>query len=125
MVTMPGVFTPTEALAACAAGASALKFFPASILGPAGISAIPRGVCQKTCAGRCGRRGVSNADFAAYAKVGIRTFGLGSSLYKDWHGSRRGCAQRRAIAAVAAFDALEESMSFERGLEISFSGTRH
>jgi 2-keto-3-deoxy-6-phosphogluconate aldolase len=26
--------------------------------------------------------GVSNADFAAYAKVGIRTFGLGSSLYK-------------------------------------------
>jgi 2-dehydro-3-deoxyphosphogalactonate aldolase len=47
MVTMPGVFTPTEALAACAAGASALKFFPASVLGPAGINAIRR-CCQRT-----------------------------------------------------------------------------
>lgn len=40
MVTMPGVFTPTEALAALRAGASALKFFPASVLGPSGIKAI-------------------------------------------------------------------------------------
>ncbi|HVK90612.1 MAG TPA: 2-dehydro-3-deoxy-6-phosphogalactonate aldolase, partial [Mycoplana sp.] len=40
MVTMPGVFTPTEALAAAGAGATGLKFFPASVLGPAGIKAI-------------------------------------------------------------------------------------
>ena len=40
MVTMPGVFTPTEALAAARAGATGLKFFPASVLGPAGIQAI-------------------------------------------------------------------------------------
>jgi 2-dehydro-3-deoxyphosphogalactonate aldolase len=40
MVSMPGVFTPTEALGATRAGASALKFFPASVLGPSGISAI-------------------------------------------------------------------------------------
>src|SRR4051794_40245809 len=40
MVTMPGVFTPTEALLAAKTGASALKFFPASVLGIAGISAI-------------------------------------------------------------------------------------
>lgn len=32
MVTMPGVFTPTEAFTAIRAGASALKFFPASVL---------------------------------------------------------------------------------------------
>jgi 2-dehydro-3-deoxyphosphogalactonate aldolase len=82
MVTMPGVFTPTEALAACAAGASALKFFPASVLGPAGISAI-RAVSAKGRVPVGAVGGVSNADFAAYAKVGIRTFGLGSSLYKD------------------------------------------
>jgi 2-dehydro-3-deoxyphosphogalactonate aldolase len=31
MVTMPGVFTPTEALLALRCGASALKFFPASV----------------------------------------------------------------------------------------------
>ncbi len=40
MVTMPGVFTPTEAFHAIRLGASALKFFPASVLGAAGISAI-------------------------------------------------------------------------------------
>ena len=37
MVTMPGVFTPTEAFLALSCGASALKFFPASALGPKGI----------------------------------------------------------------------------------------
>ena len=31
LVTMPGVFTPTEALLALRCGASALKFFPASV----------------------------------------------------------------------------------------------
>ena len=36
----PGVFTATEALGALAAGADALKFFPADVLGPAGIRAI-------------------------------------------------------------------------------------
>ena len=44
----PGVFTATEALGALAAGADALKFFPADVLGPAGIKAIatilPKGV---------------------------------------------------------------------------------
>jgi 2-dehydro-3-deoxyphosphogalactonate aldolase len=40
MVTMPGVFTATEALLAVKAGASGLKFFPASVLGASGISAI-------------------------------------------------------------------------------------
>ncbi|TGS28864.1 2-dehydro-3-deoxy-6-phosphogalactonate aldolase, partial [bacterium M00.F.Ca.ET.180.01.1.1] len=40
MVTMPGVFTPTEAFLAIRLGASALKFFPASVLGAGGISAM-------------------------------------------------------------------------------------
>ncbi|MDU1693797.1 MAG: 2-dehydro-3-deoxy-6-phosphogalactonate aldolase, partial [Bradyrhizobium sp.] len=48
MVTMPGVFTPTEAFLALRCGASALKYFPASVLGPAGIAAqlavLPKGV---------------------------------------------------------------------------------
>ena len=40
MVTMPGVFTPSEAFLALKLGASALKFFPASALGPKGIAAV-------------------------------------------------------------------------------------
>lgn len=79
MVSMPGVFTASEALAAAAAGASALKFFPASILGPAGINAV-RAVLPDTLP-LCAVGGISETDFAAYAAVGLRGFGLGSSLY--------------------------------------------
>ncbi|KGF68244.1 2-dehydro-3-deoxy-6-phosphogalactonate aldolase [Hoeflea sp. BAL378] len=104
MVTMPGVFTATEALAACAAGASALKFFPASVLGPTGISAIHAVLPKDVPVGAVG--GVSNGDFAAYAKVGIRTFGLGSSLYAA--GIEAAEVRRRGEAAIAAYDSLGE-----------------
>jgi len=104
MVTMPGVFTPTEALAACAAGASALKFFPASVLGPSGINAIKAILPKDVPVGAVG--GVANENFAAYAKIGVRTFGLGSSLYKA--GITADEVARRGTAAIAAFDALSE-----------------
>lgn len=79
MISMPGVFTATEALAAAAAGASALKFFPATVLGPSGINAV-RAVLPTTLP-LCAVGGISETDFAAYAAVDIRGFGLGSSLY--------------------------------------------
>ncbi len=79
MVTMPGVFSPTEALAALAAGASGLKFFPASVLGPSGIKAISAVLPAGTPIGAVG--GVSEVDFEAYGKNGIRIFGLGSSIF--------------------------------------------
>ena len=104
MVTMPGVFTPTEALSACAAGASALKFFPASVFGPSGINAIRAILPKDVPVGAVG--GVSNDDFAAYARVGVRTFGLGSSLYKA--GMEPGEVAARAEAAIKAYDALGE-----------------
>lgn len=80
MITMPGVFTATEALQAVDAGAHGLKFFPASILGPDGINAIKAVIPPELEAGAVG--GVSEDEFEAYAKSGIKTFGLGSSLYK-------------------------------------------
>ena len=51
----PGVFTATEALGALAAGADALKFFPADVLGTAGIKAI-RAILPEGRAAACGRR---------------------------------------------------------------------
>ncbi|WP_306117308.1 MULTISPECIES: 2-dehydro-3-deoxy-6-phosphogalactonate aldolase [unclassified Roseitalea] len=102
LVTMPGVFTATEALAALSHGASALKFFPASVLGPAGIKAV-MAILPKGCVvGAVG--GVSDADFAAYAAVGVRTFGLGSSLFAP--GMEAGEVAERARRAVAALDAI-------------------
>ena len=100
MVTMPGVFTPTEAFLALRLGASALKFFPASVLGPKGIAAVKAVLPAGAEIGVVG--GVSEADFSAYASVGVRVFGLGSSLYKP--GATADAVGERARAAVTAWD---------------------
>ncbi|MEI9422460.1 2-dehydro-3-deoxy-6-phosphogalactonate aldolase [Mesorhizobium sp. Cs1299R1N1] len=100
MVTMPGVFTPTEAFQAIRLGASALKFFPASVLGASGISAIRAVLPAQTLVGAVG--GVSDKDFAGYKAVGVTVFGLGSSLFKP--GMSVDDVAARAHAAVAAWD---------------------
>lgn len=100
MVTLPGVLSPTEALLAVRAGASGLKFFPASVLGAAGIAAIravlPAGVMVAAVGG------VSDQNFAEYIKGGVTAFGLGSSLYKP--GMSAADVAARAKATVAAYD---------------------
>ncbi|MDX8501031.1 2-dehydro-3-deoxy-6-phosphogalactonate aldolase [Mesorhizobium sp. VK4C] len=100
MVTMPGVFTPTESFQAIKLGASALKFFPASVLGAGGIAAIRAVLPATTLIGAVG--GVSDKDFAGYKAAGVSVFGLGSSLYKP--GASVEDVARRARAAVAAWD---------------------
>lgn len=102
MVTMPGVFTPTEALAAARAGATGLKFFPASVLGPAGIQAIRAVLPADLEIAAVG--GVSEKNFTDYAAIGIRSFGLGSSLYKAGMGADE--VRARARATVEAYDAV-------------------
>lgn len=101
MVTMPGVLTPTEALAA-AAGATGLKFFPASVLGPSGITAIRAILPPELEIAAVG--GVSDANFGDYAQAGIRSFGLGSSLYKP--GMSAAEVRERAVATIKAYDAV-------------------
>ncbi|TIT74025.1 MAG: 2-dehydro-3-deoxy-6-phosphogalactonate aldolase, partial [Mesorhizobium sp.] len=100
MVTMPGVFTPTEAFQAIKLGASALKFFPASVLGAAGVAAIHAVLPATTLIGAVG--GVSDKDFAGYKAVGVSVFGLGSSLYRPGAGVED--VAQRARTAVAAWD---------------------
>ena len=102
MVTLPGVFTPTEALAAAKAGATGLKFFPASVLGPSGISAIRAVLPKELEIAAVG--GVSETDFAAYARIGVKSFGLGSSLFKP--GMTAAEVRARADATVKAYDAV-------------------
>ncbi|RXG89220.1 MULTISPECIES: 2-dehydro-3-deoxy-6-phosphogalactonate aldolase [Bradyrhizobium] len=100
MVTMPGVFSPTEALLAARSGASSLKFFPASVLGASGIAAIravlPAGVMIAAVGG------VSDQNFAEYIKGGVTAFGLGSSLYKP--GMSAADVAARANATITAYD---------------------
>ncbi|WP_050626443.1 2-dehydro-3-deoxy-6-phosphogalactonate aldolase [Bradyrhizobium viridifuturi] len=100
MVTMPGVFSPTEALLAARAGASGLKFFPASVLGASGISAIRAVLPADAMIAAVG--GVSDQNFAEYVKAGIRAFGLGGSLYKP--GMTAADVAARARLTIEAYD---------------------
>jgi 2-dehydro-3-deoxyphosphogalactonate aldolase len=100
MVTMPGVFSPTEAFLALRCGASALKFFPASVLGPSGIAAQLAVLPKDTVVGAVG--GVSDKNLADYMAAGVRAFGLGSSLYRP--GMTAAEVRETARASVRAYD---------------------
>ncbi len=100
MVTMPGVFTPTEALLAARLGVSSLKFFPASVLGASGISAIRAVLPADLMIAAVG--GVSDKNFVDYTSAGIHAFGLGSSLYKPGMTATEVAA--RARATIRAYD---------------------
>ena len=99
--SFPGVFTASEALAAIAAGADALKFFPANLLGPDGIKAI--GVILPKSVPLLAVGGVDAGNIAAYRTAGIAGFGLGSNLYKPGFDAAE--VGKRAAAIVAAYDA--------------------
>jgi 2-dehydro-3-deoxyphosphogalactonate aldolase len=101
MVTMPGVFTATEALLAAKCGASSLKFFPASVLGASGITAIRAVLPPDLMIAAVG--GVSDGNFADYTSAGIFAFGLGSSLYKP--GMTAADIKERARVTIDAYDA--------------------
>jgi 2-dehydro-3-deoxyphosphogalactonate aldolase len=101
MVTMPGVLTPTEALLALKAGATGLKFFPASVLGPSGINAIRAILPKDTLVAAVG--GVSDKNFGDYTNIGMTAFGLGTSLYKP--GMTAADVRERALVTIKAYDA--------------------
>lgn len=106
MVTMPGVLTPSEAFDALEAGASGLKFFPATLLGPSGLSAIMAVLPKGVVVGAVG--GVGPENMAAYMKAGISTFGLGTSVYRP--GDRPEEVRQKARALVEAYDAAKASL---------------
>lgn len=96
----PGVATPTEGFAALAAGATALKLFPAEQLGtgalkawrsvfPAGTRFLPVG-------------GITPETMAPYRAAGAAGFGLGSALYRAGQPAAEVAqAARRFVGALA------------------------
>jgi 2-dehydro-3-deoxyphosphogalactonate aldolase len=99
MVSMPGFFTPSEAFAAIAAGAHALKFFPAEAGSPAVIKALravlPRDVPVLAVGG------MTPDGIAAWAAAGADGFGLGAALFRPGMAiDDVAAAARRFVAAV-------------------------
>jgi 2-dehydro-3-deoxyphosphogalactonate aldolase len=98
LVALPGVATPTEALAALEAGAAALKLFPAEAIGPAGLNAM-RAILPAS-ARLLPVGGVTPESLADWRAAGAAGFGLGSALYKP--GMSAADVGRRAAAFIAA-----------------------
>ena len=99
MESYPGVFTPTEAFAALAAGADALKFFPAELIGTSGIKAMKAVLPKHVPVLAVG--GANESNFAEYIQAGCAGFGIGSNIYKP--GMTATEIGERAAKLVAAF----------------------
>jgi 2-dehydro-3-deoxyphosphogalactonate aldolase len=101
MDVMPGVMTPTEALAATDAGARRLKLFPAGPLGPAMLGALRDVLPSTSRIWAVG--GVGTANAATWLAAGAEGLGVGGSLYRPGAGADDVRAMaRELLAAVAA-----------------------
>ncbi len=105
MESWPGVMTPTECFAALKAGATGLKLFPGSLLGPEGLKAI-RAVLPKGCPVYA-VGGAGPANFAAWIKAGADGFGIGTALYTP--GLTAAEVGQRARDIIAAHEAAQEA----------------
>jgi 2-dehydro-3-deoxyphosphogalactonate aldolase len=80
MLAVPGFFTPGEAFALLAAGADALKLFPAEAASPAMLKALlavlPRGTAVLPVGG------MDATTIPAWRAAGAAGFGLGSAIYR-------------------------------------------
>jgi 2-dehydro-3-deoxyphosphogalactonate aldolase len=99
LAVMPGAATPTEAFAALAAGADALKVFPAELLGPAVVKAwrvvLPDGTALVPVGG------ITPEKLADFARAGAMGAGLGTALYQP--GASPSDVGARASAFIAAW----------------------
>jgi len=96
MVSLPGVMTPSEAFAALAAGATALKLFPAEMIPPAAVKAMRAVLPADVLLMPVG--GIAPSTMAAYRAAGASGFGIGSALYKPGMGAQDVAASAQAFA---------------------------
>jgi 2-dehydro-3-deoxyphosphogalactonate aldolase len=93
LVCVPGIATPTEAFAALANGADALKLFPAELLTPVVLRSMRTVLPETTRFLPVG--GITPDNMAAYVAAGAAGFGLGSALYRRGDDAGRVSANAR------------------------------
>lgn len=100
LVSLPGYFTPSEAFAALAAGASGLKLFPAEAASPAVVKAqravLPRDVPLLVVGG------ITPDTMQPWHAAGANGYGLGSALYSVGATAQEIATRARAFATAFA-----------------------
>jgi 2-dehydro-3-deoxyphosphogalactonate aldolase len=79
MVSVPGVFSPSEAINAIEYGADALKLFPAHLIKPEGVKSLIAVLPKKIPLIVVG--GFERFSFKLWLDNGVTGFGIGSYLY--------------------------------------------
>ena len=102
-LSMPGVFTATEAFAALKAGAQVLKLFPSEVAGPSGLKALRAVLPAAQRLYAVG--GVTPETLGTWRAAGASGFGIGGALFKP--GMTAGEVGARARAFVEAWAATE------------------
>ncbi len=102
LLTVPGFFTPAEAFSLLAAGADALKLFPAEAASPAVLRALRAVLPAGTALLPVG--GVDAASIPAWHAAGAAGYGIGSAIYKP--GDTPETVRDKADRLVAALNGL-------------------
>jgi 2-dehydro-3-deoxyphosphogalactonate aldolase len=100
---IPGFVTPSEALAAVAAGARHLKLFPARALGPAYLEALREILPDDTHVWAVG--GIYRGNMESWFAAGAEGIGLGGALYRRGQGAAE--TGMKAAAIVAAWNDIK------------------
>jgi 2-dehydro-3-deoxyphosphogalactonate aldolase len=99
LISIPGVATPSEAFAALAAGADAIKLFPAEMITPVVVRSL-RAVLPKA-AKLIPVGGITPSNMKAYLDAGADGFGIGSALFKPGRTLAEIADAARAFVAAA------------------------
>ena len=101
LIAAPGFVTPTEAFSLIAAGADAIKLFPAEQAGPSYLQALRAVLPRETIVLPVG--GVDATNIPAWTRAGAAGFGIGGSIYKP--GDTAAEVARKAAALMQACQA--------------------
>jgi 2-dehydro-3-deoxyphosphogalactonate aldolase len=100
LLAVPGFFTPAEAFAMLAAGADALKLFPAEGGSPAMLRALRAVLPKETAVLPVG--GIDASNIPAWRAAGAAGFGIGSAIYKPGDSPEIVGAKAQALVAALA-----------------------
>ncbi len=103
MLSMPGAYSPTEAVVAHQAGATFIKLFPSETLGPTYIKALTAPLSHMSF---LAVGGVNDTNMADFYKAGALGFGIGGNIVNKQmidEGNFSGLADlaKRYVAAAA------------------------